>query len=202
MSRCSEDSVINVYQRHGVAWAALRGQELAENTWLERFSSLLPDGAAVLDIGCGSGLPLARELDRKGFNVTGLDGARTMVELFKRNLPATPVHLMDMRQLDLSQRFAGLLAWDSFFHLSPEDQRPMFRRFRAHATLGCALMFTSGTVEGSAIGELEGDSLYHGSLSTDEYHGLLHAEGFEVLEYVESDPACGYRTVWLAQRCR
>jgi SAM-dependent methyltransferase len=200
MPHRSEDSVINVYQRHGVAWAALRGQELVESSWLDRFCSLLPDGATVLDIGCGSGLPLARELIRRGFEVTGLDGSRTMVELFQRNLPASPVHLMDMRQLDLGRRFAGLLAWDSFFHLSPEDQRPMFQRFQRHATPGCALMFTSGTVEGSAMGQLEGDPLYHGSLSTDEYRSLLQAAGFEGVDHVEADPACGHRTVWLAQR--
>lgn len=202
MSHRSEDSVIDVYQRHGLAWAALRGQELVETSWLDRFCNLLPDGAPVLDIGCGSGVPLACELLRRGFEVTGLDGTRTMVELFQRNLPASPVHLMDMRQLNLSQRFEGLLAWDSFFHLSPQDQRPMFQRFQTHARPGCALMFTSGTVEGSAIGELEGDALYHGSLSTDEYHGLLQAADFEVLDHVVSDPSCGYRTVWLAQRCR
>lgn len=200
MSHRSEDSVIDVYQRHGVAWAAARGQHLVEGPWLERFCRLLPGGAAVLDIGCGSGLPLARELTRRGFDVTGLDGSQTMVELFRRNLPASPVHLMDMRQFDLRQRFAGLLAWDSFFHLSPEDQRPMFRRFQAHAKPGCALMFTSGTVEGSAVGDLEGDPLYHGSLGTDEYHDLLQATGFEVVDHVVADPACGYRTVWLAQR--
>ena len=200
MAHRSEDSVIDVYQRHGAAWAAARGQELVEASWLERFCRLLPEGAAVLDIGCGSGLPLARELIRRGFDVTGLDGTRTMVELFQRNLPASRVHLMDMRQIDLQQRFAGLLAWDSFFHLSPEDQRPMFQRFRAHAEPGCALMFTSGTVEGSAMGELEGDPLYHGSLSTDEYRSLLQTAGFEIAHHVVSDPACGYRTVWLAQR--
>jgi len=200
MTERAEDSVIDVYQRHGSAWAKLRGDHLVEGSWLDRFCSLLPAKATVLDIGCGSGLPIARELIRRRFDVTGVDSTPTMLALFQRNMPDTPAHLADMRELALGQRFAGLLAWDSFFHLSPNDQRAMFSRFQAHAAPGAALMFTSGNAEGHAIGQLEGDPLYHGSLGPDEYRALLDATGFGVVDHVVEDPTCGYRTVWLAQQ--
>lgn len=200
MTDTEQPAVIEVYQRHGQAWAKLRNKELFDTAWLDRFCALLPAGAAVLDIGCGSGLPIGRELLRRGFNLTGVDGTPTMLSLFQLNLPDVPVHLMDMRQLALGQRFSGLLAWDSFFHLSPADQRPMFARFQALATPGAALMFTSGNEERSAIGNLEGDPLYHGSLDPDEYIALLDAAGFEVVAHVATDPTCGHRTVWLAQK--
>ena len=38
-----------------------------------------------------------------------------------------------MRALSLKQTFQGILAWDSFFHLKPADQRKMFAVFRNHA---------------------------------------------------------------------
>ena len=38
-----------------------------------------------------------------------------------------------MRTLSLNRCFSGILAWDSFFHLCPEDQRRMFPIFRKHA---------------------------------------------------------------------
>ncbi|WP_370677309.1 class I SAM-dependent methyltransferase [Pleomorphomonas sp. PLEO] len=200
MTERIEDSVIGVYQRHGAAWAALRGDRLTEGAWLDRFCGLIPAGAAVLDIGCGSGLPIAGDLIRRGFDVTGVDGTPTMLALFRRNLPATPGHLQDMRHLALGRRFAGLLAWDSFFHLSPNDQRCVFPRFQAHAAPGAALMFTSGKAEGEAIGDLEGEPLYHGSLGADEYRALLDAAGFDVVDHMADDPSCGYRTVWLARQ--
>lgn len=196
-----EDSVIDVYRRHGLAWADLRSDRLAEGPWLDRFCDLLPAAGTVLDIGCGSGVPIARELVRRGFDVTGVDGAPEMLALFRRNLPGRSALLTDMRRLSLNRRYAGLLAWDSFFHLSPDDQRPMFTRFKAHAAPGAALMFTSGNVEGSAIGKLEGEPLYHGSLGPDEYRELLSTAGFGVIDHVVEDPACGNRTVWLARRC-
>ena len=200
MINSDDESVVDVYQRHGQAWAALRGDRLTEVAWLDRFCALLPAHASVLDIGCGSGVPIARELIRRGFDVTGLDATPTMAALFRRNLPTAPIHQGDMRAMDLGKRFEGLLAWDSFFHLSPEDQRAMFARFQAHAAPGAALMFTSGHDEGVAIGDMEGSPLYHGSLGSAEYHTLLAAAGFEVIDHVVEDPTCGHRTIWLARQ--
>ena len=200
MKHGTHPSVLDIYERHGEAWAKLRNDQLPERSWIDRFCASIPAGAAVLDIGCGSGVPMAREMARRGFAVTGVDGSATMLALFRHNLPGNEAHLTDMRELALERRFAGLLAWDSFFHLSPDDQRPMFGRFRAHAAPGAALMFTSGHREGCAIGELEGDALYHGSLSREEYRILLDAAGFDVLAHVVNDPTCGHRTIWLARR--
>jgi hypothetical protein len=104
-----------------------------------------------------------------------------------------------MRTLDLGRRFDGLLAWHSFFHLHPEDQRPMFARFAAHARPGAALMFTSGWSHGEAIGRWQGEPLYHGSLAAEDYSRLLVENGFAILDHRVRDPECGDATVWLAR---
>lgn len=202
MASRKQDSVVEVYQRHGLAWAELRQCHLLEESWLDQFCYGMPAGAAVLDIGCGSGFPIARELVERGYDLIGFDGSETMLALFQRNLPGIPTQLDDMRQMDLKRRFTGILAWDSFFHLSPEDQRSMFPRFSAHAGPKARLMFTSGNAEGLSFGELEGEPLYHGSLEPDEYRSLLSAAGFEVAAHVANDPSFGGRTIWLAhKRC-
>jgi hypothetical protein len=106
---------------------------------------------------------------------------------------------MDMRLLSLAQRFHGLLAWNSFFHLCPEDQRKMFPIFRSHAATKAALMFTSGPSHGEVIGTYQGEPLYHGSLDEDEYRLLLDQNGLDVVSHVAQDPTCGGSTIWLAQ---
>src|SRR3712207_7171924 len=60
-----------------------------------------------------------------------------------RSFPDARWVVADMRTLRLGARFAGILAWDSFFHLRPDDQRAMFRTFRDHAAPGAALLFRS-----------------------------------------------------------
>jgi SAM-dependent methyltransferase len=195
------DDVIALYRRHGAAWIKARGTELKiERAWLDRFCAVLPKDARILDLGCGSGEPMARHLIDRGYDVTGLDSSSQMIEMFHRNFPAAQTHIADMRTLSLGERFDGLLAWDSFFHLSFDAQRAMFPIFRDHANAGAALMFTSGPSHGEAIGTLEGVPLYHASLDPDEYRALLDAHGFDIVRHVAEDPACGGHTVWLAHR--
>lgn len=177
-----------------------RNAALVERAWLDRFCSLLPAAATVLDVGCGSGVPIALDLQQRGLAVTGVDAAPAMLAMFRRNLPTAHAQLADMRSLDFGCQYDGLLAWDSFFHLSPDNQRGMFSRFAAHAAPGGALMFTSGPAAGEAIGAFAGEPLYHASLSANEYHGLLADAGFAVVAHEIEDPACTNHTIWLARR--
>jgi hypothetical protein len=100
----------------------------------------------------------------------------------------------------IPRTFDGILAWDSFFHLSRDDQRRMFRIFRAHAAPNAALMFTSGTSDGVAMGTYGGEPLYHASLAADAYRALLAEHGFEVVANVFDDPQTGGHSIWLARR--
>ena len=101
--------------------------------------------------------------------------------------------------MSLGQTFDGMIAWDSFFHLHPDDQRSMFPIFRAHASPRTALMFTTGPDHGVAMGTFEGEPLYHASLSGAEYRALLAGNGFDVVAHAVDDPGCGRHTIWLAK---
>lgn len=194
-------NVIDLYDRNALAWVKLRGRALVEQFWLDAFLSTLPQGAAdLIDIGCGSGEPIARYLIQKGYRITGVDGASTLVELAKAEFPDHRWLTSDMRRLPNLGRFHGLVAWHSFFHLMPEDQRSMFTTFGRLALPGAGLLFTSGTTHGEVIGTFEGQPLYHGSSDSSEYGKLLQSNGFEVIRHVEHDPVCGGATIWLAKK--
>jgi SAM-dependent methyltransferase len=171
------ERVVDLYRRHAAAWAAERGTKLAECTWIERFAAMLVPGATVLDIGCGSGQPIAASLAGREHRVTGVDSSPEMITLFRANLPGEAAEVADMRSLSLGSRFGGLIAWDSLFHLAPDEQRLMFPVFRDHALPGAPLLFTSGPASGEAIGTLQGEPLYHASLGPSEYRLLLGRNG-------------------------
>lgn len=193
-------NIIGLYKKHARAWTELRGDFLYEKLWLDQFLALMPAHAKVLDLGCGSGKPIAAYLIEKGHTVTGVDSSDVMVEMAKANFPEQIWLQADMRQMSLVQSFQGILAWDSFFHLTPDDQRAMFTIFEQHAQSGTVLMLSSGPHHGEAIGDLFGDALYHASLAPDEYRLRLHQHGFEVVKMMEEDPDCTGHTVWLAQK--
>lgn len=107
----------------------------------------------MLDIGCGAGEPMGRYLIGKGCRLIGVDSSPTLIGLCRSRFPEHEWLVADMRALALGRRFNGILAWDSSFHLTPEDQRRMFPIFRAHTAEGAALMCTSGTTRGEVLGE-------------------------------------------------
>jgi SAM-dependent methyltransferase len=194
------DRIVGLYQERAREWDDIRPRALMEKAWLDRFIGLLPAGGSVLDIGCGAGEPIARYLIEAGLRLTGVDSSPAMIAMCCERFPEREWIVADMRTLALERCFDGLLAWDSFFHLTPEDQRAMFPIFGAHAGPRAALMFTSGPRHGEAIGTLHGEPLYHGSLDPVEYHALLAVQGFAVASTVADDPTCGGHTIWLAQR--
>jgi SAM-dependent methyltransferase len=196
------EGIVDLYQRKALDWVRKRehGGGLMEQAWLDRFRALMPPNGSVLDIGCGSAVPIARYLIETGHSVTGVDTSSTFIGLCRERYPAQEWLLADMRTLALARPFDGILAWDSFFHLTPDDQRRMFPVFRKHAAVGAALMFTSGTGHGDRIGSFEGEPLYHGSLDPAEYRSLLDQHGFRVVSHVVEDIDCGRHTIWLAQR--
>lgn len=196
----SADAIVSLYQRHAAAYDRRRGRSLMEAHWLDRFLSLLPATPSALDIGCGMGEPIARHLIERGCAVTGIDSAEPLITLCRERFPQQSWQVADMRSLALDRRFDGLIAWDSFFHLAPDDQRRMFPSFRAHAAERAALLFTSGPSHGEAIGSFEGEPLYHASLEPTEYRALLAENDFAVIDHVVEDPDCGGHTVWLARR--
>jgi trans-aconitate methyltransferase len=197
------EDVIGIYDREGVAWAASRDRRLAERPWLDRAIAIAPHPRGrrrVLDLGCGAGRPIAEYLLDRGCQVTGVDASRPMIELFARVVPRAVALHADMRTLRLSQDFDLLIAWDSYFHLSPEDQRAMFPVFANHMGKGSVMLVTTGPQAGEAIGRIGEADLYHASLAPEEYRRLFEEHGFEELGYWPEEPACGGRTIWMARR--
>src|SRR5262249_9218464 len=156
------DRIIAHYERHASSWDAdRRAAGWSDKPFIERFLKLLPQGAAVLDLGCGGGSPVALHMVAQGVRVTGVDTSPTPISLCRTRMPDQRWIVGDMRSVALGRTFGGILAWDSFFHLRHDDQRTTFRTFAAHAAAGTILMFNAGFSHGEAIGSYRGDPLYH-----------------------------------------
>ena len=79
--------------------------------------SLLPIGATVLDVGCGSGVK-AKYLTNKGLKVTGLDYSEKLLEIARRENPAIEFVQMDMREVArLDRQFDCVFAQASLLHI-------------------------------------------------------------------------------------
>lgn len=192
--------IIGHYERHATAWDADRQNSgWNDKVWHDLFVNSLTAGAKILDLGCGSGRPVAQHMAQRGLLVTGVDSSPTMISLCRSRLPDHEWIVADMRELSLGRRFDGILAWDSLFHLGHDDQRRMFAVFAQHASANALLMFNAGPQHGEGIGNYRGDPLYHASLAPDEYEVLINRFGFEVIEHAANDKRAGGRTAWLCR---
>jgi SAM-dependent methyltransferase len=197
IARAAAD-IVDLYDRQARDWIADRGVTLtaSDRIWLDRFSTHLQPGDAVLDVGCGSGRPVAAALLDRGFAVTGVDSSAALIAHASADLPAGRFVQADMRSLALGDTFAGLIAWHSLFHLTPEDQRRTLPRLLDHVAPRCVILFSSGPAEGHAMGDWRGEPLYHGSLAPEVYRAMLVAAGFTVEHGAWADDG----SAWLAHR--
>ncbi len=191
--------ILQTYEREAVTWARQRNRSLWERPALEACVAGRDGPLSVLDLGCGSGQPIAQWFVARGDQVTGVDGAEAMVEEARSRVPGLEVIHADMRGLSMGRTFDIVLAFNSFFHLNPTDQRAMFPVFATHAAADARLLLTTGPAAGEAQGTVGGSSVYHASLAPDEYRALLAEYGFDVVWFRSNDPELKGHSVWLAR---
>ncbi len=193
------DDILPAYEREATRWARERNLSLWEEPALLAAVTGRAPGLAVLDLGCGSGEPIAAWFVARGDRVTGVDGAAAMIAEFRARVPGAEALVADMRALSLGRRFDVIVAFNSFFHLSPADQRAMFPVFAAHATPGARLLFTAGPAAGEAVGQVGDSPVYHASLAPEDYRALLAEAGFSVVWFRPEDAELKGHSVWLAE---
>jgi SAM-dependent methyltransferase len=87
---------------------------------------LLPPSSRVLDVGCGTGRPVASTLSSAGHHVLGVDISDKMVELSSRAVPAGTFEVGDMREyVPKGDKFDGVFNILSLFILSREEIEAM-----------------------------------------------------------------------------
>ena len=189
-----------IYDAGAAIWDAARGQLTVEASWLHRLLAGLAPLSYVLDVGCGSGRPIAAAVLAAGHRVTGVDFAPGMIALARAHMPQADWRLADMRTLDLGQMFDAVIAWNSFFHLTKQEQRATLPRLAAHVRPGGWLLFTSGPADSEAWGWAAGAAVWHASLDPAEYRQICKSCDLVDMTFAPEDAAAGHHSVWLGQK--
>ena len=165
--------------------AAPRG--FAARRYVELILEGLAPGARVLDLGCGTGEPVARYLLEKGFRVVGVDESEKMLEIARRVVPGAVFVRADMGALSLEGAFAAAVAWDSVFHVERARHREIFRRLWALLADGGRLLLSAGGMGSEGFtSEMYGRDFFYSGFEPAETVRLLEEAGF-VVELCEVD---------------
>jgi SAM-dependent methyltransferase len=159
--------------------------------WLDRALQRVPLGAAVLDLGCGAGIPMTKAL-AVGRRVTGVDLSGRQLELARRNVPeATFIHA-DMAGLDLpSASLDAVVAFYSLTHLPQGELPGLLTSIHRWLRPGGVFLASMGAYE--AADEIESDWLgvpmFFGHPGAKRNRALVRRTGFEIeTAVVEAEP--------------
>jgi SAM-dependent methyltransferase len=174
-----------------------------EGPWLEELASLLPQAAAVLDLGCGNGVPAARWLTARGYRVTGVDISPVQIERARRLVPDATFLCADFTALDLpAGAFDAVVSFYAIIHVPLEEQPALFRAIRRWLKGGGRLMATVGSrpwtgTEENWLGA--GAPMYWSHADTETYLQWLQEAGFEMQWHRFIPEGSGGHTLLLAE---
>lgn len=104
----------------------------------------LPPSTAILDLGCGSGVPIAQGLAGEGFAVWGIDASPTLISAYRANLPDMPARCEPVQDSDFfGRRFAGVVAIGLIFLLAQADQDKLLAKVAKALVPGGRFLFSA-----------------------------------------------------------
>ncbi|HEY2855685.1 MAG TPA: class I SAM-dependent methyltransferase [Gemmatimonadaceae bacterium] len=142
----------------------------------------LPRGATVLDLGCGSGLPITKQLVDEGLSVFAIDASPSMVQAFRKNFPEIPIACEAVEESTFFGRtFDAVVSWGLIFLLAEQDQRHVIQRIASVLGPGGRLLFTTCGADGPVTWTDVMTGLESRSIGREEYRRELSAAGLVVV---------------------
>ena len=129
-------SLAETYDRIAEFWHA---DHQTDDWWQEgtdRFISFLPQGASVLDVGCGSGVK-SKYLRARELAAVGIDISENLLAIARRESPDGDFRKLSMLELEqVPETFDGVFAQASLLHIAKADAPTAVRKMAGRAKPG------------------------------------------------------------------
>lgn len=142
--RAAAPDQANGYEEHAAQFMSWREQSTIGVSTVLQWAQGLPRGCALLDLGCGSGLPLGKALHDQGFALFGVDASPTLLQAYQQRLPDATLALATVESADFFQRqFAAVLSIGLVFLLPEAAQILLFQKVAAALSAGGQWLFSA-----------------------------------------------------------
>ncbi|WP_133128528.1 class I SAM-dependent methyltransferase [Legionella nagasakiensis] len=153
----------------------------------------LHPGATILDVGCGSGKPIAAYLIEKGFDVYGVDISPKLLKYAERIIPKDKLFLADICNFKTDTHFDAIVCWFALFHIHASKHLEMLKRFHSFlkpkgillitfADTSHAVDMTHTVIDEYTIeSDMFGERFYHSGHPTNINCDLVKQAEFEIL---------------------
>jgi 2-polyprenyl-3-methyl-5-hydroxy-6-metoxy-1,4-benzoquinol methylase len=180
----------NGYENIAAQFLAVRGNARSTTsigvTTVRKWARTLPPGAAVIDLGCGSGIPITQVLLTEGLNVCAVDASPSLVLAFRKNFPNILVACEAVEDSAFFGRtFDAVIACGLLFLLSSEQQQLLLQRIAPILNPHGRLLFTAPAQPALWNDVMTG--LKSRSLGAEEYKRQLQYVGLSLLNEQEDE---------------
>jgi len=136
------------YDRIAEAYTeARREMSPIDGKYLRLLMDLIPKGSKILDMGCGSGLPITKFLAQH-HDVTGVDISEKQVELARRQVPEATFIKADMADISFpDETFRAICSFTAIIHVPREEHADLFKQFYRMLEMGGLLLVTLGSTD-------------------------------------------------------
>lgn len=180
-----QDLVASSYDAIAERYAAWTGEELtgARARYVGLLQDQLAPGAAVLDLGCGTGVPVSRALAAR-YRVTGVDGSARSITLACQNVPDAIFLQADMTQVAFPvEAFAAVISCYAIIHVPRTEHAALLRRIAVWLQPGGWLIATMGATASEGTEEdWLGAPMYWSHFDAETNERLLTEAGLEIVE--------------------
>ena len=126
-------------------YAAAHPEETKYRAWIEDLLARLPVAGTVVDLGCGTGVPVARALVRAGHRLTGIDLSDVQVARARERVPGAAFRQGDLTEVGFpAGSLDAVVCLYALIHVPLADQLPALRRIAGWLRPGGLLLVTTG----------------------------------------------------------
>ena len=118
----------------------------------------------LLDLGCGTGVPVCKHFFDYGWSVTGVDISDEMLKIARQLNPGIVFHQGSMTTFEMGKlKYDAVTAIYSIFHLELEEQSEVFKKVYAALKKGGMFLFTYASKEYTKHDEFAGEIKFNGT---------------------------------------
>jgi cyclopropane fatty-acyl-phospholipid synthase-like methyltransferase len=191
------DSVTE-YENNANDYLRGRDESLVGYKVIRQWTSKLPVGSEVIEIACGGGYPVTRELVESGLKLWAIDSSKTLLSKFQKRFPDVESKCERVQDSNFFDRkFDAAIAIGLIFLLPEPEQVELIKRISNILNPGGKFLFMAPTKTGKWLDLNTG--IQCSSLGYDKYKEILNISGFQIISTIEDAGKNNYYdTEWLA----
>jgi len=171
------------YDELAEKYLQIRKLEARDITFINLLFERVSRDGRILDLGCGSGVPLTRMMAER-YIVIGIDISQNQIDLARKNVPGVEFIKQDMTAITFPEgSFDAVISYLAILHVPRDEKICLFKNIFKILKKGGILLMAIGQDDwvSEPGDELLGTPMYWSQFGTEKTKTILEEIGFEIL---------------------